>query len=292
MTPARGLEPAARSESDLPDYIRETNRLSDELLRSHTELLARKNIHRKLELFRVIRLDLDKLTHALTELRVNCAQDVLQKFFGDAADCDAIGRRLTGSQIGHVGFEIHEPLSLVLHGLRHWIEQSKRLLGADMQIRDYLRFPASSAFQKRVAAPAEIMRLWLDVEGQVLMLELFDIYRPIDPVLANSPKPTHRNFHGLFRPEGSAAAHRQRLSRLFADDEIWHYAFHVAQPEDVRELHAELRRLAEVHSGYFLPYAEPVHNEHDRSFHTKIVRHGSVRQGSARLELEFVTQYR
>lgn len=287
MTPARGFEPALRSESGFPDYIRETNRLSDELLRSHTELLARKNIHRKLELFRVIRLDLDKLTHALTELKVNCAQDVLQDFFGDAADCRAIGRRLTGSQIGHVGFEIHEPLSLVLHGLRHWIEQSKRLLGADMRIRDYLRFPASSAFQKRVAAPAEIMRLWLDVEGQVLMLELFDIYRPVDPVLANSPKPTHRNFHGLFRPEGSAASHPQRLTRLFAGDEIWHYAFHVALPEDVRELHAELQLLAAVHSKYFLPYAEPVHNEHDRSFHTKIIR-----RGSARLELEFVTQYR
>jgi len=277
---------APESAKEAPDYIRETIRLSDALLRSHTDLLARKNIHSRLELFRIIRLDLDKLTHALTELKLNCALEVLQDFFGDAADCHAIGRRLTGPQIGHVGFEIHEPLSLVLHGLRHWIEQSQRL-GANMQIRDYMRFPASLAFQKRVAAPAEIMRLWLDVEGQVLMLELFDIHRPVDPVIAESPRPTHRNFHALFRPEATAASHPRRLSRLFAGDEIWHYAFHVALPEDVRELHAELQRLAAVHSEYFLPYAEPVHNEHDRSFHTKIVR-----GGSARLELEFVTQYR
>ena len=286
MTPAPGLEKDG-SEKAVPDYIRETIRLSDELLRSHTELLARKNIHSRLELFRIIRLDLDKLTHALTELKLNCALEVLQDFFGDSADCHAIGRRLTGSQIGHVGFEIHEPLSLVLHGLQHWIEQSKRLVGANMQIRDYMRFPASLAFQKRVAAPAEIMRLWLDVEGQVLMLELFDIHRPANPVTAESPKPTHRNFHSLFRPEGTAASPPRGLSRLFAGDEIWHYAFHVGLPEDVRELHTELQRLASVQSGYFLPYAEPVHNEHDRSFHTKIVRHEGVR-----LELEFVTQYR
>jgi len=291
MTPAPGLEKDGL-EKEGPDYIRETIRLSDELLRSHTVLLARKNIHSKLELFRIIRLDLDKLTHALTELKSKPAVDVLQDFFGESADCHAIGRRLTGSEIGHVGFEIHEPLSLVLHGLRHWIEQSQRLVGANMQIRDCMRFPASLAFQKRVAAPAEIMRLWLDVEGQVLMLELFDIHRPVDPVMAESPKPTHRNFHALFRPEATAASHPRRLSALFAGDEIWHYAFHVAQPEDVRELHAELQRLAAVHSGYFLPYAEPVHNEHDRSFHTKIVRHASVKPDSVRLELEFVTQYR
>ena len=158
-----------------------------------------------------------------------------------------------------------------------------------MRVRDVLRFPASPSFQKRVGAYAEIMRIWLQVNERVLMLELFDIHRPADAVLAGgAPKLTHRNFQGLFRSDDAAPGHRQRLTRLVAEDEIWHYAFYVKRPVDVMELHAEWKALAAHNSNYVLPYAAPVHNQHDGSFHTKIIHR--ARPGVHRRELEFVTQ--
>src|SRR5207249_2675393 len=151
--------------------------------------------------------------------------------------------RLADQHIYHVGFEIHEPLDLVLYGINHWIEHSKRAVGANMKVRNFLRFPASPAFQQRVGAYAEIMRIWLQLDERVLMLELFDISRAADSVLASAPKLTHRSFKGLFRDDGPGSGHQQRLDRLFASDEIWHYAFHVKRPADVMELHTEWQTL-------------------------------------------------
>jgi hypothetical protein len=273
--------------AELFDYVREVNRLCDGLLTTHTELLGQKNIRRKRELIQVIKVDLDKLAHALLEVKENRPQPVLAEFFAAApVDLAAIVARLAEDRIYHVGFEIHEPLDLVLYGIEHWIGEARHALGANMRVKDLLRFPASPAFQKRVSAYTEIMRIWLEVNDRSLMLELFDIRRPVGEDLAAGSLPVkHRNFQGLF--SDPVPGHDERMARLFGDDEIWHYALHVRRPADVTELHAELQALAAGDSTYFLPYAAPVHNPHDGSFHTKVVH----RSSGERRELEFVTHF-
>jgi hypothetical protein len=269
------------------DQVKELNKLSEDLLRSHSEPLERKNIRRRQQLVRAIKLDLDKLTHALLEVKENRAESLLRKLLGESAvNQDDVVARLAGQHIYHVGFEIHEPLSLVLYGINHWIQRSNQALGTGMFIRNYLRFPASPAFQKRVGAYAEIMRIWLQVNERVLMLELFDIHRPADSVLESAPKLTHRNFHGLFECH-DVDDHDNRMTHLFKGDQIWHYALYVQRPSDVSDLHNELQSLTARSSKYFMPYAAPVYNQHDNSFHTKIVMDGG--SPGDRLELEFVT---
>jgi hypothetical protein len=272
------------------DYVRHLNQLCEDLLVSHRELLGHKNIRRKQQLIRAIRLDLDKLTHALVETKENEARSVLRTFFGESGLVSGICDRLADQNIYHVGFEIHEPIALVLFGIRHWIEHSRRALDVHMAVREYLHFPASQAFQTRVGANAEIMRIWLEVNDRVLMLELFDIQRPADSILAAAPEMTHRNFHPLFNSHESEAGHPHRLARLFASDEIWHYAFHVKSPADVEEIHRELEEIAAREAGFAMAYRAPVHNRYDGSFHTKVIRAGNA--SAARLELEFVTDYR
>jgi hypothetical protein len=276
------------------DYIKKVNSLCDELLRSHAGILGRKNIWRKQELIRAIKLDLDKLTHALLEVKEGVALSVLEDFFaGSAMDLSEICMRLKDQRIYHVGFEIHEPLDLVFYGINHWIEYSRRGLGANMRIKDFIRFPASPAFQRRVAAPAEIMRIWIETREQVLMLELFDIHRSADSMLAAAPPITHRNFNGLFRAHDEqndgGTGHEQRLAHLFGPDQTWHHALYVKRPADVIDIHAGLQKLQADCNDYLLPYNEPVHNPHDDSFHTKIIRQARPLEG--RLEIEFVTQY-
>lgn len=289
------MEQAARAvggrSAEPLDYVRRLNRLSDDLLHSHAELLGRKNIWRKRQLIRAIRLDLDKLTHALVETKHTEARELLERFLGGrftGGELDRICSRLRSRNICHVGFEIHEPIALVLYGIRHWVEQSTRSLNVHMAVREYLHFPASRAFQLRVGAPAEIMRIWLEVDDRVLMLELFDIQRPADSVMESAPPPTHRNFHPLFVQ--SESGHSERLGRLFADDPIWHYAVQANSPADVVELHAELAAAAERSPGIRMAYLAPVHNKHDASFHTKVIREAT--ESAPRLELEFVTDYR
>ena len=268
------------------DYVRAVNHLSEELLRSHSELLRHKGIWQKQQLIRMIRLDLDKLTHALIEVKDNGATAVLRRFFDHSAMKPAgIRARLMDDGIYHLGFEIHEPLDLVLFGIRHWIDRSRWALGANMRIKDYQRFPASQAFQKRVGARAEIMRIWLEVKGRTLMLELFDIQRCAGSALNGALGLTHRNFHGLFEQHDPNAEHRDRLERLFEQDGIWHYALHVAHRQEVIALHDELQNLAAQDSRYLIPYDAPVYNGHDGSFHTKVIK----RQPGQRLEIEFVT---
>src|SRR5262249_9792598 len=94
--------------AELFDYVREVNRLCDGLLLTHTDLLVRKNIRRKRELIQVIKVDLDKLAHALLEVKENHPQAVLEDFFGSApVDRRGISGRLVEPRIYHVGFEIH-----------------------------------------------------------------------------------------------------------------------------------------------------------------------------------------
>jgi hypothetical protein len=271
------------------DRVKELNRLSADLLCSHGESLASKNIRTRYQLVQAIELDLDKLTHALVEVKENHAERLLPRLAGESAmRAEDIAGRLSDQRLYHVGFEIHEPLDLVLYGIDHWVRQSNQASGATMRVRNFLRFPASPALQKRVGAYTEIMRIWLEVRDRVLMLELFDIHRPVDVHLGSAPKPTHRNFDGLFQ-DGDANDHEARLASLFAADSIWHYAFSVRRPQDVIELHSELQNLVAEDSRYTLPYSAPVHNPHDNSFHTKIIKDGD--DPAQRLEFEFVTNF-
>ncbi len=272
------------------DYIKEINTLCSELLDSHRPLLALKNIHSKRDLIQAIKLDLDKLTHALIEVRQGSASAILRHFFGDTEiDYANIESRLVNDRICHVGFEIHEPLDLVLHGIRQWIDRSNRTVGGNMRIQSYLRFPASEAFQRRVGAMTEIMRITLEVDGRGLLLELFDIHRPVDSALATGPAaPRHRNFAPLAKDETAGPEHRQRLSQLFAADGIWHYAVHVRQASDVVALHGQMESVVAANPCYRMAYPSPVRNSNDASFHTKVLRlaHGATE----RLELELVTR--
>ena len=271
------------------DYIKEINALCTELLEAHRPLLALKNIHNKRDLIQSIKLDLDKLTHALIEVRQGSASEVLRQFFaGVEVDSADIESRLVNDRICHVGFEINEPLDLVLHGIRQWIDRSNRTVGGNMRIQNYLRFPASEAFQQRVGSFTEIMRISLEVDGRGLLLELFDIHRPVDITSkASAAAPRHRNFAPLAKDETAGPEHRRRLSELFAPDEIWHYALHVRQPGDVVALHDKLESLMQANPGYRMAYPAPVRNRHDSSLHTKLVRLGIGRE---RLELELVTR--
>lgn len=96
------------------DYVRRVNALSEGLLRSHAHLLARKAIHSKRQLIQAIKLDLDKIAHALVEVKENSAEAVLERFFYDAGfNRAAAAERLASRRIFHIGFEINEPLALV-----------------------------------------------------------------------------------------------------------------------------------------------------------------------------------
>jgi hypothetical protein len=255
------------------------------LFLTHGELLQRKNVRSKQRLLQIIKLDLDKLTHALLEVKERRAWPILTRFFaGHKTLLPAIAGRLEQNVIDHLGFEIHEPLDLVLHGLDHWLAKTRRTFQASLAIQDFLRFPASTAFQQRVGGYTEIMRLWVQVNGQTLMLELFDIHRPVDEFFASGPaKPLiHRNFDCLVTPNGINDKDMGQVESLFQGDEIWHYAFRVRGFAEVMQLHAELQELAAGDPAYRLPYAAPVHNAGDGSLHTKII------QQAAGLELEFI----
>lgn len=275
--------------ANVVDQVRRINQLCDGMLASHTELLARKNIRAKRELIQIIKVDLDKLAHAMLEVKERRPEAVLSDFLGEslAAHPGILGR-LAEDRIYHVGFEVHEPMDLVLFGIDHWIHQAKLALGVEMRVKSFMRFPASAAFQQRVAAYTEIMRIWLEVNERTLMLELFDIHRPVDDkITAGLVEITHRNFDGLFLDP--VPGHERRMARLFGADAIWHYALHVKTPADVLDLQSEFEALAGSNTEYFLPYTAPVHNQHDHSFHTKIVRRANA--AGRRMELEFVTEY-
>lgn len=254
------------------------------LLHAHRDSLARKNVWTKQRLLEIIKLDLDKLTHALLEVKARQASVVLHTFFaGQNPLLPPMTGCLQEDAIDHLGFEIHEPLDLVLQGMDHWIAKTRCALRCELQIRKVVRFPASAAFQQRVGATTEIMRIWIQVEGRTLMLELFDIQRPVDGFLADgAPRLTHRNFDCLVTRREIAAEDTRRAARLFSRDAIWHYAFLVRSTDDVMQLHTDLQALAARDITYLLPYATPVQNRGDGSFHTKIINRQLAQ------ELEFV----
>jgi len=240
------------------------------LLNAHQDMLDVKNIRTEEELARIVQADLDKIVWAVSELKNMTAPQLLTEFFGeDEIFLPGVGNRA----LNHIGFEICEPLDLLLYDF------GRRFGNPRTKIWKMLRFPASPQFQERAGAYVEIMRIWLKINACELMLELFDMHRPIDVSVLAPPSGGVLDSHDLSGP-----ADRRFPASLLAHDEIWHYAVYVDRTEYVSELHECLRSLARENSGYVLPFPTIVHNRHDGSFYTKIIN------SEKRLELEFVTE--
>lgn len=234
-------------------------KLLENLLSLHEETLAVKNIKTRQELIKIMRLDYEKIVYSLSELIEKETPLLIKNFFSENEELvPEILVQLNGRNLYHIGFEINEPLDLVLYGFKHRIKNLSQRLGAEIKILRILFFPASQAFQNRVKAYADIMRIWLQVDNRELMLELFDIHHPVHQVLTE-----HRHCIDL-------------------KDSIWHYAFYVDSADKVRILHNNFKRLAEKSNAYHMPFESIIINRHDGSFLTKII---NIKKN---IEVEFV----
>lgn len=254
------------------------------LLKSNRELLQQKNSYSPGSLLELIKRDYEKVLLGLAEVKSRRVAAILQHFFdGHEHLLRLLYPVVEMEQLFHVGFEVYEPMDLVVEGFEYWSRKFERMLATEIQVTRYLRFPASAAFQKRVSSPAEIMRIWMWVGGQELMLELFDIHRPVRRVLSRTPS----RFSALdLRPRLAAPGlppdHDEVLRHHFGDDPIWHYAIAVKEAQAVETLHATLQQFVGRTSGFQLAYPACVRNQHDGSYHTKIIN------TTKHLELEFV----
>ena len=152
-----------------------------ESLRLYGNRLGDKNVLTKQDLAAIIKIDNEKICFALIELMTRNVADILQEFFGEDSEVvPLISASSKDAELCHVGFEIYEPLDLVLQGFSQTFDKLNRNSGSRFAVRKILRFPASQAFQNRVNAFTEILRIWVEMDGRQFMLELFDIHRPVD----------------------------------------------------------------------------------------------------------------
>lgn len=256
----------------------------EHMLHTWREPLAAKNIHTQQALLEIIKLDFEKIIHAMLEAHSRPAQQIVADFFhGQTEMLDELAPDFQDKRLYHLGFEVLEPLDLVLQGFDNWFGKARQLLGVNVQVSKILRFPASQAFQDRVGAYTEIMRIWIHMDQRTIMLELFDIHHPlhISPPASNG---NNRLLQNLRLQSGYLPGHRRTMQQLFHADPIWHYALYVNTPDKVRNLHARFQTLAAQRPHYRLASANPIENQHDKSFHTKLINQ------NAQLEIEFVTQ--
>lgn len=257
----------------------------EQIFNTWREPLAVKNIHTQQALLEIIKVDFEKIIHALLEAYSRPVQQIAADFFAEQTDIlDEILPILEGKRPYHLGFEVHEPLDLVVLGFEAWFAKARQSLGVTIQVIKMLRFPASQAFQSRVGAYTEIMRIWIQVNQRKIMLELFDIHHPVQYSLPAPQTNNHRILNSLNLQCGFLPDHHHTMRHLFQDDPIWHYAIYVDSPERVRALHTRFQDLAAQQPHYHMACQNPIENLHDGSFHTKITHQTN------RLELEFVTQ--
>ena len=231
----------------------------ENLLNLHKKTLDVKNIKTKQDLIKIIRLDFEKIIYALSELENKETPQLLKEFFSEHKEVvPDILAQLERSHLYHIGFEVNEPLELVLFGFKNSIKKFSQGLDGELKILRVLLFPASQAFQKRVNAYADIMRIWMQIRNHELMLELFDIHHPVDRVI---PKNKYQ---------------------VDVKDNIWHYAVYVDSAEKVRQLHNYFKNLVETHTIYHLPFKSIIDNKNDGSFLTKIINK------QTKIEIEFV----
>lgn len=242
-----------------------------ELLNKHQNALQAKAIHEEKTLAQVLEFDFKKALHALIEIQSVDVDQILKNFFSDAASMPAL---LSQSHYGlnHIGFESCQPLDVVLENLPNWLEKFSLAFEKSVTLKKSLRFSASQAFQQRVNASVEILCLWFQVGEKLLMLELFDIARPITALVLSD--------------NDELMNQQAAMAYLFSSDNIWHYSINVGQPEQVETLHHELQTLCEQNACYKLAYPAPIQNQYDGSFHTKLINL------KCHLELEFAKTLR
>ncbi len=254
--------------------IARVNTIITELMQKYREALSVKQIDDERTFRKILCRDYEKILHALVELKsVQLDSLLCDDFFrtepGLAVDILAMTKN---RRLNHIGFEIIEPIELILHGIEYWVEHLNKNLGISIEVKKYLRFPASKNFQQRVNAATEIMCIWLQVEDQVLMLELFDISRSHKNLPPDkSGVIYHITPEMLFADNRRAGNHREAMQSLFGNDAIWHYSIGLSAREDVDQLHERLGALANRNSHYKMAYAVPVENKYDGTYHTKLI---------------------
>lgn len=245
-------------------------------LKIYESLLKAKNIESERGLADVLYFDFQKVLHALIDVQSVNTEKILSDFFLDSAYAiPPILADISDHKLSHVGFEIYEPLDLVMENLPNWLAELSLILKKTVTLKRKLRFSASAAFQQRVNAKVEILCLWLQVDERLLMLELFDIARSILNVLPPSCEDQEQKLN----------EHRWAMNYLFQNDSIWHYSISVGKEEVVQQLHDEFKSLVSKQPNYKLAYPAPIQNKYDRSFHTKLINL------THHIELEFVTTY-
>lgn len=256
----------------------------DRLFRRHRYALEKKGICSGPGLLSDVRLDLVKAYYVLAELYNRTASGVVHDFFSDYPDvASEIQHHVDSIRLHHLGFEIHEPHDIILPGFYIWTQRFGSQLGIPIRINGTLRFPASINFQERVGAYTEMMQVWVEVNKQELLIEMFDIYRPREIPGAVSARFGAVRWQQLLKSEPLTPT-ANVLPALLEGDRIWHYGIHVSDPDSVEFLHDRLTAFVQDKDEYKLQYKKPVLNLRDTSLHTKISNQ------ELGFEIEFLTQ--
>ncbi len=273
--------------NEFMDYLSRDN--IHQLFSLHRQSLAAKTILTPEALLKAIRIDFEKILFALLEVRNKTCPQLLHDFFGsDTQAVLDILPALKERSIYHLGFEVNQPMDLILYSFDYWINKFNAHFSATQERLRAVkrqRFPASREFQRRVKAYVEILRIWIELDGQVQMLELFDIHHGAAVTLDRYEADGLRMQNA--RPQSLAETrtdYQGAVARLLAGDAIWHYAVYVDQPEEVARLHSHFQALSGRDSAYELPFSALVNNTHDGSLYTKIINR------ARNMELEFVTE--
>jgi len=265
------LLPSGKTDQQaLQNWSQSSNHNLTKLFQQYQSVLQIKEINVEEMLAQAIEFDFKKAFYALTEIQSVDVNQILKNFFLDAVAMPELLANPLG--LNHIGFECCQPLDVVFANLPNWLEKFSLAFQESVTLKKSLRFSASQAFQQRVNAKVEILCLWLSVGEKLLMLELFDIARPITNLLPN-------NVSEFDKQQAAMAA-------LFSSDNIWHYSINVGEQEQVERLHQELQTLCEQNAYYKLAYNAPIQNQYDGSFHTKLINL------KCHLELEFAKTLR
>jgi hypothetical protein len=265
------------------DYLGEDN--IEKLLSLYREQLCAKGVTSRPDLIKIIRMDFVKMIYALLEARNKTGFQVINDIFMERKD-DILGLldESEGERLYHIGFEVNQPMDLVLYSFHYWIKKFNQTFGHGRDILDvlkFLRFPASQAFQKRVNAYVEIMRIWIRIDEREVMLELFDIHHPLSILETRCKTGEETGEQGAI---DSHVDYHFEIAGLFAEDAIWHYAVYMKDPRRVAGLHDVFIKMAGSDNRFHLPFASLVRNPHDGSLYTKMINR------QKHMEIEFVTE--
>ncbi|SMF93290.1 hypothetical protein SAMN02949497_0567 [Methylomagnum ishizawai] len=234
------------------------------LWRIHGRHLRAKRIEDGDKLLAVQRYDFGKFIRAVAKVRSIRVDSLLREVFfeGHADLAQAVLALAPWPWLNHMGLEIHQPFDVLLHCLDDWSDGLNRIVGRPVQVEPISRFPASPALRRRVGAYTEILCLKLCLDGQVSILELFNIARPVDCL--EIPMFVEADALDIACPRVASA--------VFANDTIQHYSIGLENRQAVESIHRQLWDFAKQWPKYQLVYDHPVANRHDGSFHTKVAR--------------------